>query len=91
MAPFSVSQCFDEHKVNPDYLPLIQECFEGRHGDELLKINGEQTHAVRPKISFIPTVTLDHALYNQADILRDLFAEVCNVISGRGPRPDVCK
>lgn len=84
-------QCFDEHKVNPDYLPLIQECFEGRHGDELLKINGEQTHAVRPKISFIPTVTLDHALYNQADILRDLFAEVCNVISGRGPRPDVCK
>lgn len=72
-------------------MPSIQQCFEGKHGDELLKINGELTHAVRPKISFIPTVTLDHSLYNQAEILRDLFTEVCKVISGRGPRPEVCR
>ena len=77
--------------MNPSYLPRIQQCFEGPHGDELLKINGEMTHAVRPRISFIPTVTLDGALLNQADILRDLFTAVCDVISGRGPRPAICE
>lgn len=86
-----VFQCFDALKVDPDYLPRIQECFEGKHGDELLKKNGELTQALRPKVTFIPTVTLDGARLNQADILKDLFKEVCNVISGRGPKPDVCK
>ena len=76
--------------MNPDYLPRIQQCFESKQGNELLKANGEQTHALRPKISFIPTVTLDNAQLNQADILRDLFTEVCKVMSGRGPKPNVC-
>lgn len=72
-------------------LPKITQCYEGPHGRELLRVNGELTQAVRPRISFIPTVTLDGALYNQADILKDLFAEVCKVISGRGPKPIVCE
>lgn len=83
-------QCFDEHKVNPAYLAPIQQCFEGPAGDQLLKANGELTHAIRPRISFIPTVTLDGALLNQADILRDLLTAVCTELR-RDPPPEVCQ
>jgi len=37
----------------------VQKCTIGDEGSQLLKRNGELTNALRPRVSFIPTVTLD--------------------------------
>lgn len=66
------------------------KCYESPHGAELLKVNGEETDALRPKISFVPTVTLDGLQNFQGAILKDLFSEVCKVLAGRGSSPSIC-
>lgn len=63
----------------------ILKCFNSPHGAELLKLHGEATDALRPRVSFIPTVTLDGSQGRQASILKDLFGEVCH-----GPLPAIC-
>ncbi|KFB53718.1 AGAP009747-PA-like protein [Anopheles sinensis] len=80
--------CAKQHGVE---IESIQKCYDSPHGEELLKIHGEATHALRPAVSFIPTVTLDGAQNDQKAILKDLFGSVCQVVAGRGPKPDVCK
>lgn len=80
--------CAKQHGVD---IESIQKCYDSPHGAELLKIHGEATHALRPAVSFIPTVTLDGAQNDQKAILKDLFGSVCQVVAGRGPKPDVCK
>lgn len=72
-----------------DYEP-IQKCVDSPHGAELLKLHGEATHALRPTMTFVPTVTLDGFQGRQASILKDLFGEVCKVATGRGTAPEVC-
>lgn len=81
-------RCAKEHGVE---IESIKKCYDSPHGAELLKVHGEATHALRPAVSFIPTVTLDGAQYVQKSILKDLFGNVCQVVAGRGPKPDVCK
>ncbi|XP_050078443.1 GILT-like protein 1 [Anopheles maculipalpis] len=81
-------RCAKEHGVE---IESIKKCYDSPHGTELLKVHGEATHALRPAVTFIPTVTLDGAQYVQKSILKDLFGNVCQVVSGRGPKPDVCK
>lgn len=54
-------------------------------------MHGELTDALRPKMSFVPTVTLDGSQGRQASILKDLLTEICKIESGREPVPDVCK
>lgn len=49
-------KCARELSVNWD---SILECSQSKKGDLLLKNHGERTSAVRPKITFIPTVLLD--------------------------------
>lgn len=68
----------------------ILKCFNSPHGAELLKLHGEATDALRPRVSFIPTVTLDGSQGRQASILKDLFGEVCKVAAGHGPLPPIC-
>lgn len=80
-------QCARENHI--DYEP-IQKCYDSPHGAELLKLHGEATGALRPRMSFVPTVTLDGYQGRQASILKDLLVEVCKVAAGRGPMPDVC-
>lgn len=80
-------QCARENHI--DYEP-IQKCYDSSHGAELLKLHGEATNALRPRMKFVPTVTLDGYQGRQASILKDLFGEVCKVAAGRGPKPDVC-
>lgn len=72
-----------------DYEP-IQKCVDSPHGAELLKLHGEATHALRPAMTFVPTVTLDGYQGRQASILKDIFGEVCKVATGRGIAPEVC-
>lgn len=58
------------------------------HGAELLKMHGEITHALRPMVTFIPTITLNGSQGRQASILKDLLSEVCKLT---GSHPDVCQ
>uniref|UniRef100_A0A1L8E320 Putative gamma-interferon inducible lysosomal thiol reductase n=2 Tax=Nyssomyia neivai TaxID=330878 RepID=A0A1L8E320_9DIPT len=81
-------RCAKENNI--DVAEKIQKCYSGPHGAELLKLHGEKTNTLRPRMEFVPTVTLDGGQYKQALILKNLFKEVCKVIAGRGPAPDVC-
>ncbi|XP_055545899.1 GILT-like protein 2 [Wyeomyia smithii] len=81
-------RCAKENSVE---IESIQKCYDSPHGAELLKLHGAATHALRPEVSFIPTITLDGQLGRQASILKDLFSEVCKVASGRGPKPASCE
>ena len=47
--------CAKKYRV--DY-EAIQKCYDSPHGAELLKLHGEATAALRPRVSFIPTITL---------------------------------
>lgn len=84
-------RCAKEYKIDENDSQKIITCSENPHGKELLKVYGEQTDALRPKVSFIPTVSLDGSLRVQALILKDLMHEVCEVLSNHGPQPDACK
>lgn len=68
----------------------MTKCSESPHGAELLKVHGDETNALRPKMSFVPTVTLDGMQNYQGAILKDLFGEVCKVLAGRGTSPPIC-
>lgn len=80
--------CAKENHV--DY-EAIQKCYDSPHGRELLKFHGDATHALRPPVSFIPTITLDGSQGRQASILKDLFGEVCKVAAGHGPMTVECQ
>ncbi|XP_071454565.1 GILT-like protein 1 [Hetaerina americana] len=58
----------------------IRTCSSSVEGDLLLRKYGEETHGLRPHVSFIPTVSLDDSQDNQAAILKDLFKEICKKI-----------
>lgn len=71
--------CAKENRV--DY-EAINKCYDSPHGAELLKLHGEATNALRPHVSFIPTITLDGSQGRQASILKDLLVEVCKIVGG---------
>lgn len=74
--PESVAQdCAVANAV--DWEP-IQRCAGGVEGSELLKKYGEMTARLSPRVSFIPTVTLNGLQGVQGKILKDLVKEVCN-------------
>ncbi|XP_037039003.1 gamma-interferon-inducible lysosomal thiol reductase-like [Bradysia coprophila] len=81
----AMQKCTREHQV--EWEP-IQKCYDSPHGAELLKMHGELTHALRPSVTFIPTITLNQSQGRQASILKDLLQEVCKVAGGH---PDVCQ
>ncbi|XP_012263457.2 GILT-like protein 3 [Athalia rosae] len=63
-------------KVNLDVSP-IEKCYKGTKGKELLAKFGEMTDDLSPKITFIPTITLDKDSGNQPAILKNLLRQVC--------------
>ncbi|XP_015184299.1 PREDICTED: gamma-interferon-inducible lysosomal thiol reductase-like [Polistes dominula] len=65
-------------KMNVD-VNAISKCYSGAKGKELLAKYGELTSALRPQISFIPTISLNDSLKDQPKILRNLFQEVCSI------------
>lgn len=81
-------RCSKEFTVDVE---TIQKCFNSLHGRELHKIAGEATSSLRPGVSFIPTITLDGQQRRQATILKDLFAEICVVLSESGLTPKACE
>lgn len=84
----SSSQCAREFTIDVE---TIQKCFSSLHGKELLKIAGEATKALRPPVSFIPTVTLDGDQRRQKMMLKDLMSEICEVLKIGGMVPKACE
>jgi len=65
--------------------PAIKRCASGPQGEHLLKEYGEQTHALRPKVSFIPTIAVDSSLDGQKSLLKNFLLEVCRKFQVRNP------
>ncbi|XP_015589606.1 GILT-like protein C02D5.2 isoform X2 [Cephus cinctus] len=63
----------------------IQECSDDAKGKNLLAMYGEMTHALKPGVSFIPTVTLDKNSDNQPAILKNLLHQVCLLLNSPPP------
>ncbi|XP_076655369.1 gamma-interferon-inducible lysosomal thiol reductase [Halictus rubicundus] len=63
-------------KMNADYKEIFK-CFTGEKGKELLAKYGEQTNLLQPRISFVPTITINGNSDHQARILKNLLQEVC--------------
>lgn len=85
---YSLSQCAREFTIDVE---TIQKCYNSPHGKELLKIAGEATKALRPAVSFIPTITLDGDQRSQKAILKDLMSEICDVLKSGGMIPKACE
>jgi len=66
--------------------PVIKRCSSGPQGAELLRAYGDETNALTPKVSFIPTITLDGSQDGQKYILKDFQQEVCKKIKVRAFR-----
>ncbi|KAL6264955.1 hypothetical protein P5V15_005050 [Pogonomyrmex californicus] len=58
-------------------LESIKKCTNMERGKELLAKYGEMTNSLVPRVSFIPTVTLDGSSEHQVKILKNLLKEVC--------------
>lgn len=63
----------------------IQECTDGKEGGELLAMHGDDTHSMRPKLSFVPTILLDGSHEQQKDILKNFRLELCRKYKGVHP------
>ncbi|XP_014479498.1 PREDICTED: GILT-like protein C02D5.2 [Dinoponera quadriceps] len=55
----------------------IRRCSGTGKGKELLAKYGQMTNSLVPRVSFIPTITLDGSSDNQVRILKNLLKEVC--------------
>ena len=64
---------------------VIRRCASGREGQDLLAAAGRDTQALRPKVSFIPTITLEGSQENQKDMLKNFLRELCRVHKVRTP------
>ncbi|XP_050745658.1 gamma-interferon-inducible lysosomal thiol reductase isoform X4 [Drosophila biarmipes] len=84
----AMHKCAKQHNIDDT---LIQKCFDSNQGLDLLKLNGEATHALRPPVTFIPTITIDGSQGRQASILKDLFSEVCKAVSDVAEAENICQ
>ncbi|KAK0083244.1 hypothetical protein PV325_009104 [Microctonus aethiopoides] len=66
--------CAEE--MNIDAEPILN-CAKSIKGSELLAKYGKMTDALRPPVTYVPTITLDKDTANQAAILINLLREVC--------------
>jgi len=61
----------------------ILTCASGKEGQELHYQAGLKTHALSPKVSFIPTIEIDDSQMSQKAILKNLLKEVCAVYTSK--------
>merc|ERR1712013_20255 len=67
----------------------ISTCAKGREGNMLHKLAGDRTHALRPKVTFIPTIELDSEQLYQRDVRRYFTRELCRQFQDP-KKPDNC-
>ncbi|KAJ9586870.1 hypothetical protein L9F63_019552 [Diploptera punctata] len=78
MNPLEIGQqCAQEHNVRWEQ---IAECAVSAEGDNLLKLHGDKTNSLHPRISFVPTILLDKKFESQPAVLKNLFKEVCKKV-----------
>ncbi|XP_070070070.1 gamma-interferon-inducible lysosomal thiol reductase [Drosophila takahashii] len=80
-------KCSKQHIID---VMLIKKCFDSNQGVDLLKLNGEATHALSPPVTFIPTITIDGSQGRQASILKDLLSEVCKAVGDSAKAKNIC-
>lgn len=68
----------------------IWSCANGSEGDDLLKLHGDKTNSLSPKVVFIPTVLIDNDLGSQAAILKDFWKQICIKFEQMGHPPKEC-
>lgn len=68
---------FEQCAKDLEEFKKILSCSQSAEGRELLAMHGKVTDSLRPKISWVPTVTLDHSLDDQTLILTNLLERVC--------------
>uniref|UniRef100_A0A1B6K2I2 Gamma-interferon-inducible lysosomal thiol reductase n=1 Tax=Homalodisca liturata TaxID=320908 RepID=A0A1B6K2I2_9HEMI len=78
------AECSTKFGVN--WGPIL-DCAKGKEGNDLLKEHGDSTNALNPKISFVPTILLNHKRDGQPAILKNLWKEICRIL----PEAPECK
>ena len=68
--------------------PAISKCSENSQGGTLLANYGDDTHSLKPSVTFIPTVQLNGSQEKQNILLKDLTRAVCD--SFEEPKPETC-
>lgn len=64
----------------------IEACARGKEGQKMLAVVGDDTHSLRPRVTFIPTIVLNGSQDNQKMILKNLLKEVCRKYQGVKPK-----
>ncbi|TRY74514.1 hypothetical protein TCAL_00755 [Tigriopus californicus] len=64
----------------------IEACASGKEGQKMLAVVGDDTHSLRPRVSFIPTIVLNGSQDNQKMMLKNLLKEVCRKYQGVKPK-----
>ncbi|XP_046849289.1 gamma-interferon-inducible lysosomal thiol reductase-like [Xenia sp. Carnegie-2017] len=77
-------------KVGLNY-SLIISCVEGRLGNQLQHEMAEKTHALEPRLKYVPWITLNgvHTKAIQAAAYTNLVKLICDTYEG-DPKPNVC-
>ena len=68
--------------------PAISTCSKNSEGASLLANYGDDTHSLKPRVTFIPTVQLNGSQEKQNILLKDLTRAVCD--SFEEPKPETC-
>jgi len=79
LIPFEAAEkCTKDSEIN---YKDIAKCANSSEGSLLLEVYGEKTHAVSPRITFIPTITLDDTQTVALNLLlKDLKGEICKYL-----------
>nr|XP_045587222.1 gamma-interferon-inducible lysosomal thiol reductase-like [Procambarus clarkii] len=66
----------------------VEACILSDKGSSILKHMGDMTNSLKPRVSFIPTITIDRVQDDQKHILQDLHKVLCKRY--KGPKPPSC-
>jgi interferon gamma-inducible protein 30 len=71
----------------------IRRCAEGSEGSELLAQNGQKTHALTPKLYFVPWITYDGKFDDDKlqSSQTSFKSVVCNELKDNGVSPPECE
>ncbi|XP_064099324.1 gamma-interferon-inducible lysosomal thiol reductase-like isoform X1 [Macrobrachium nipponense] len=86
MQPLVAGQkCVESHK---ERWVDVENCVNSDQGASILKHMGDMTHNLKPKVSFIPTITIDGSQDDQKHVLQDFHKVLCRRF--KGPKQPSC-
>ena len=66
----------------------ILDCLNSEEGSELLAMHGDDTHSLRPKMTFVPHIVMNGRHIKPEDALTSFKHILCSAY--RGDRPHEC-